>query len=139
MHADWPELSDLLLDVDPETLLVAVDQLLMHRVVANLLENAVRHGAAPFRVTASLGPAQAGDRTSGPIVTLAVSDGGPGIAPEDAAKVFERFARLDRSRRSGGSGLGLAIVAAIVGAHRGQYGVSSVPGQGSVFWFELPT
>ena len=112
-------------DVEPETLLVAVDQLLMHRVVANLLENAVRHGAPPFRVTASMEPAGAADRQAGvgPIVVLTVSDHGPGIPAEAASQVFDRFHRLDRSRRSGGSGLGLAIVAGIVERHHGTIAV----------------
>lgn len=106
-------------DVEPETLLVAVDQLLLHRVITNLLENAVRHGAAPFELSASLGPAGPTDRVNGPIVTISVGDHGPGIPPEAASQVFERFHRLDRSRRSGGSGLGLAIVAGIVERHHG--------------------
>lgn len=110
---------EITVDVEPETLLFAVDQLLMHRVVANLLENAVRHGAPPFRLSASMGPSLPGDRQSGPIVTLVVSDQGPGIPPEAASQVFDRFHRLDRSRRSGGSGLGLAIVAGIVERHHG--------------------
>ncbi|HOT79218.1 MAG TPA: ATP-binding protein [Microthrixaceae bacterium] len=112
--------AEIEVDVEPETLLVAVDQLLMHRVIANLLENAIRHGAPPFHIAASLGPAQPGDRQqSGPTVSIVVSDGGPGIPAEAASQVFDRFHRLDRSRRSGGSGLGLAIVAGIVERHHG--------------------
>jgi signal transduction histidine kinase len=54
------------------------------------------------------------------VVSLVVSDCGPGIPEEAASVVFDRFHRLDRSRRSGGSGLGLAIVAGIVERHHGQ-------------------
>lgn len=104
--------TDVAVDVEPETLMVSVDQMLFGRVVTNLLENAVRHGAPPFRVEAARSPAGG--------VRMVVSDEGPGIPPDDAARVFERFQRLDRSRRSGGSGLGLAIVAGIVERHRGQ-------------------
>jgi two-component system OmpR family sensor kinase len=123
-------------DVEPETLLVAVDQILMHRVVANLLENAVRHGAPPFRVAAHLGPeaAPSGGRT----VVIEVSDHGPGIPPDDAARVFDRFQRLDRSRRSGGSGLGLAIVAGIVERHHGQISVAPVRPHGVRMVITLP-
>ncbi|MFN8051224.1 MAG: ATP-binding protein [Acidimicrobiales bacterium] len=112
---------DVTVDVEPETLMVAVDQLLLHRVVANLLENAIRHGAPPFRVDACLTPGTAG--TPRPTVTLVVSDEGPGIPADDAARVFDRFHRLDQSRRSGGSGLGLAIVAGIVERHHGHIAV----------------
>lgn len=126
-------------DVDPETLLVAVDQMLLHRVVANLLENAIRHGAPPFRVEASLGPAAPGDRLQhGPVVTLVVSDAGPGIPTEDASQVFDRFHRLDRSRRSGGSGLGLAIVAGIVERHHGQIHVEPNLPSGARMVVRLP-
>lgn len=125
--------------VEPETLLIGVDQLLMHRVVANLLENAIRHGEAPFRIEATIGPERPGDRLgSGPIVTLVVSDGGPGIPPEEAAQVFDRFHRLDRSRRSGGSGLGLAIVAGIVERHHGNVAVEPNQPRGARMVVRLP-
>jgi len=126
-------------DVQPETLLVACDQLLMHRVVANLLENAIRHGEPPFRIEASLGPERPGDRQgSGPMVSIVVSDCGPGIPPDEAAQVFHRFHRLDRSRRSGGSGLGLAIVAGIVERHHGVIAVEPNVPTGARFVVRLP-
>lgn len=83
------------------------------RVVRNLLDNAERH--ARSRVTVELGEEDGGD------ALLVVSDDGPGIAPADRERIFERFTRLDdaRERTAGGSGLGLAIVRDIVRAHGG--------------------
>ena len=69
-------------------------------------------------------------------------DHGPGIDPDQARKVFERFFRADASRQrgtGGGTGLGLAIVAAIVAAHDGQVGVAPTPGGGATFVVDLPT
>lgn len=70
-----------------------------------------------------------------------VSDRGPGIVEADLPRLFDRFYRADsgRSRAAGGNGLGLAIVASIISSNHGTYGVNSVVGLGSTFWFELPT
>jgi signal transduction histidine kinase len=85
----------------------------LRRVIANLVDNALRHAAAS--VTLEL----TGSRTG---VRLVVADDGPGIRVADRERVFERFTRLDdaRSRDAGGSGLGLAIVREIVTAHGGR-------------------
>jgi signal transduction histidine kinase len=82
------------------------------RVLDNLVANARRHTASGVTVDV---------RLDGSAAVLTVTDDGPGIAPEDRERVFERFTRLDeaRSRDAGGSGLGLAIVREIVEAHRG--------------------
>ena len=74
-------------------------------------------------------------------VALEVRDHGPGVDPDQARRVFERFFRADPSRqrgRGGGTGLGLAIVAAIVAAHHGRVGVTQTPGGGATFVLELP-
>lgn len=82
------------------------------RVVRNLLDNATRHAAHAVRVSLA---------TDAEHVTLVVEDDGRGIPPEDRARVFERFTRLDegRARDEGGLGLGLAMVQAITDRHHG--------------------
>jgi two-component system OmpR family sensor kinase len=115
------------------------DEARLRQVLGNLLANAVRHTPAgtPVTVTVATGP---GSRTGAPAVTLTVADEGPGLTPEAAARVFERFYRADpsRNRRDGGTGLGLAIVAALVAGHGGSVDVSSTPGAGACFRVELP-
>lgn len=90
----------------------------LRRVVRNLLDNALRH--ATHTVAIEL------DSIDGR-VSVAVDDDGPGIAPEDHQRIFERFVRLDesRNRSDGGVGLGLAIVAELVDAHRGDVRVEA--------------
>ncbi len=86
----------------------------IHQVVANLVENAMRHSPVPGEVL--LAARGAGER-----VVLEVADQGPGIPPGEADRVFERFHRLDASRTgaAGGAGLGLAIARWIVDLHGG--------------------
>ncbi len=75
-----------------------------------------------------------------PSVVLEVADQGPGMSPEQAEHVFERFYRGDqaRTRKAGGTGLGLAIVAALVAAHGGTVTLDTAPGQGATFRITLP-
>ncbi|WP_280398867.1 sensor histidine kinase [Nocardia carnea] len=105
----------------------------LRQVLANLLNNALVHTPPDAAVTVRLTPHE--DE-----VLLEVADTGPGMAPEQAERVFERFYRVDdsRSRGSGGSGLGLSIVQALVAAHGGTVEVSSVPGRGTTFTVRLP-
>ena len=66
-----------------------------------------------------------------------MTDDGPGLDPDRLSRVFERFYRADGARTGGGSGLGLSIVQAVVEAHGGQVGCSSVLEQGATFSFRL--
>jgi len=110
------------------------DELRLRQVAANLLANARQH-------TPPTSAVRVGVRRENGSVVLEVADTGPGLFPEEAAKVFERFYRADpsRNRNQGGTGLGLSIVAAVAEAHGGRAQVESVPGQGARFWVELPS
>ena len=103
--------------------IVTGDEPRLRQVVTNLLANARIHTPEGTSVVASL-------EHDGDDVVLTVEDDGPGIPPELAASLFERFARGDssRSRRAGSTGLGLAIVRAVTVAHRGTVSVASAPG-----------
>ena len=103
----------------------------LESLVDNLLTNATRHASALVRVTVT---------ETGGSVHLTVDDDGPGIAPEDRAKVFERFTRLDeaRARDTGGSGLGLAIAKATVEAGGGTIQVDESTLGGARFTVVLP-
>jgi signal transduction histidine kinase len=92
----------------------------LRRVVSNLLDNAERHATSTVHC---------GLRQDGGTVELEVRDDGPGIAPAERERVFERFVRVDeaRNRSRGGTGLGLAIVRDIVTAHGGTAEVSDTP------------
>jgi signal transduction histidine kinase len=107
------------------------DRAAVSRVIRNLVDNAVRH--AKSRVDVHVG-SQDGN------VILTVSDDGPGIAPADRARVFERFVRLDsdRARSGGGTGLGLAIVAEVVAAHGGAVNIDDRCSGGTTIIVTLP-
>jgi two-component system OmpR family sensor kinase len=109
------------------------DELRLRQVAANLLANARQH-------TPPTAPVRVGVRADNGTAVLEVADEGPGLYPEEAAKVFERFYRADpsRNRNLGGTGLGLSIVAAVAEAHGGRAKVESTPGKGARFWVELP-
>jgi signal transduction histidine kinase len=101
------------------------------RMLRNLVDNAARHAGG--RVALALA-----ERDSQAVIY--VDDDGPGIAPADRHRVFDRFVRLDesRSRAVGGNGLGLAIVAQIAAAHGGDVAVGDSPLGGARFSVRLP-
>ena len=108
----------------------------LRQVVGNLVTNALTHTPPTAAVTVSL----AEDAGSPDHVVLQVADEGPGMAPGDAERVFERFYRADtsRTRAAGGTGLGLAIVASLVAAHGGTVDLVTAEGRGAVFTVRLP-
>jgi len=127
-----------------EAPVVLGDEPRLRQVVTNLVANALTHTPAGTPVAVSLDTAvgDGGPGATGTIgmVRVAVHDRGPGLSPDERAKVFERFYRSDpsRTRSAGGTGLGLSIVAALVAAHGGHVTVDSEPGRGSTFAVDLP-
>jgi signal transduction histidine kinase len=115
-------------EVAPAGLTVRADAERLHQVVANLLDNAVRHSPAGglIRVSAARQGVN-GAATGPPAVVLDVADEGPGIAPEHRQSVFERFHRGGSSGTDGGTGLGLAIARWAVGLHGGTIEVADAP------------
>lgn len=117
----------------PGTPEVIGDEHRLRQVVSNLVGNALAHTPESTPITVRVG-------TDDHDAYLEVADRGPGLAPDDAARVFERFYRTDssRTRASGGSGLGLSIVAALVAAHGGRVELDTAPGDGATFRVRLP-
>ncbi len=117
--------------------LVLGDEVRLRQVIGNLMSNALNHtpDGTPVGVRILAGP-----RHPVPSVVLEVTDQGPGLRPDQAERVFERFYRADtaRTRTAGGTGLGLAIVAALVAAHGGTVNLDTAPGRGATFRITLP-
>jgi two-component system OmpR family sensor kinase len=128
---------DIHLTVAPGTgpLVVEGDDQRLRQVLGNLLSNAVNHTPSTAEVSLVVKSEEA-------TAIVEVRDTGPGLAPEQAERVFERFYRADpaRTRRDGSTstGLGLAIVAALVSLHAGTVEVESESGNGSTFRVRLP-
>ena len=130
-HPDFGSGVELVVTGGP--VLVQADEDLVHRIVWNLMLNAVQALRGPGRVEVTIDVPPSGELPSGSefeqAVRLRVSDNGPGIDPEIRERLFEPFA----SGRPGGSGLGLAIVQRAVESHRGLVLVDSESGQGTTF------
>jgi two-component system phosphate regulon sensor histidine kinase PhoR len=109
------------------------------RIFENLVENALKYGAAGRRVDIKIGLGASADGE--PEARVSVRDYGPGIAPEHLPRLTERFYRVDvtESRAQGGTGLGLALVKHILNRHRGRLTIDSAPGAGATFTIHLPT
>ena len=108
------------IQVDDDLPAVLADDVLLERVLANLLANAVRYGQH-VRVSASRAPGQ---------VLLHVADDGPGVQASDRARMFEPFQRLGDAPQGDGVGLGLAVARGLTEAQGGSLTVSDTPGGG---------
>jgi signal transduction histidine kinase len=103
--------------------LVLGDRLALRRVVANIIDNALKYGNA----------AHVGLESRQNVIVLTVDDEGPGIPPHEREAMMEPFARMEasRNRGSGGAGLGLSIARSLVEAHKGSIDISTAPGPGA--------
>ena len=120
-------------EIEPK-LAVRVDPRRLDVIIANLVGNALRHGAQPVALQAT-----SRATVGGPWVFIEVSDGGAGLPPEVLPHVFERFYKADAARgRSEGSGLGLAIAWENARLHGGVIEVANRPEGGALFTVGLP-
>ena len=109
------------------------DERKVKQILLNLLSNAVKFTPEGGRVSLTATAAEG-------VVTIAVSDTGIGIAPEDQAAIFEEFRQVGRddARKQEGTGLGLTLAKKFVELHEGRIWIQSQIGQGSTFTFTLP-
>ena len=115
----------------PDLPLVPLDPLLIEQVLINLLDNAIKYasGETPIEISASA------DEHA---VRVTVADRGPGFAPGEEARVFDKFYRGQETGTRSGAGLGLAIARGIVEVHGGEIAAEPRPGGGALFRFTLP-
>lgn len=143
------------LDISDEEMVLQAEPMLLMRAISNLLDNAIKYSPAGTTVTMRAGR-EARQRTSEAAVcaaaqgggtvaaatalTIAISDQGPGIPPQEQARIFQPFSRLQGEGRPvrDGSGLGLVFVKTVVERHGGQISVHSEPGHGATFKVVLP-
>jgi two-component system phosphate regulon sensor histidine kinase PhoR len=123
---------DFAIILPPQLPLVMADAERMQMVVTNLIHNAVKFTPPGGKVAVTA-------ESDGNEVVFSVSDTGVGIPTEDLPRIFERFYKADRARSGGGTGLGLAIAKHLVEGHGGRIWAESIEGQGSTFFFTLPS
>ena len=135
-HPDCPPDADV--TVKGHCASIIGDEDLLHRVVVNLLLNAMQASRGKASITLALRDVKGSDVPGGalrePHSLLEVSDTGPGIPPELRHKLFDPFV----TGRDGGTGLGLSIVQRAVAAHRGLVFVDTETGKGTTFSIYLP-
>jgi len=121
---DWSE-------VERDLPWIVCDEGMVRRVVINLVENAVKY-------TPGGGAIMLSAHKEINHIKVGIADTGPGIAKRDHQRIFDKFARVDRSGRVKGLGLGLAFCRLAIEAHQGEIWVESETGRGSAFYFTLP-
>ncbi len=122
----------LALSVDPDVPTLLLDAHRIEQVLLNLLANAIRHTPEGGTIGITAAPSAEGG------AVVHVCDTGPGLAPEDLERVFERFYRADPARGGGSAGLGLSIAKALVEAHAGRIWAENRQEGGACFAFALP-
>jgi signal transduction histidine kinase len=115
----------------PRDAVITGDSDLLKQLILILLDNAVKYTPADGRITLGL-------TTKDGVAELSASDTGPGIAPEDIPRIFDRFYRADRARQTDGSGLGLSMARWIAEQHGAHIGVVSDVGRGTTFTVRFP-
>jgi PAS domain S-box-containing protein len=119
-------------DVSACECLVIADRTRLKQVLLNLLSNAIKYNRASGHVRIAC-------RAEADTVRIAVTDSGPGVSPEQGARLFQAFERLDASQTAvEGAGLGLALSRQLLQAMGGEIGLDSELGAGSTFWVRLP-
>jgi len=115
------------------TVIAEVDEVKLTLAISNLVENAIKYNSADGWVKVILD-------ADYQFFTLEISDSGIGIAEANIEHIFERFYRVDKSRAReiGGTGLGLAIARSAIIVHKGSIKVSSVEGEGTIFYVKVP-
>jgi signal transduction histidine kinase len=124
---------EIIVDLPPSMPDVMADKGKILRVLYNLIDNAVKYAGEVREIIVTAHLKEDG-------VAASVRDFGPGIDPDDAGRIFEKFYRgkTQASLRNRGSGLGLAIAKGIIEAHNGKIWCESTPGKGTKFSFFLP-
>jgi signal transduction histidine kinase len=123
---------DIEFKYEEEEVIVEADEFKIYQVLYNLVNNAINYTGEDKKVTVK-------QIVNGGIVRIEVTDTGEGIAPDKLDSVWDRYYKIDKTHKRAvmGTGLGLSIVKNIIKLHDGNYGVKSVVGEGSTFWFEL--
>jgi signal transduction histidine kinase len=125
--------KDLRLICDaPGNFSISGDNRLIQRMIANLLDNAIKYTPVGESIEVAVQP----QNTHAVVIT--VKDNGVGIGDEDISRIFERFYRCDPSRSQAGTGLGLSFARTVARVHGGDIAVTSIPNQGSTFTVTLP-
>ena len=121
----------LTLDATESSLTTMSDVGLIRRVFQNLLSNALKYtpNGGDIRIVATLFHDE---------IRIAITDVGPGIAPEYHQRIFEKFGQVEDRNSRLGTGLGLTFCKLAIESHGGRIGVESEVGKGSTFWFTLP-
>jgi signal transduction histidine kinase len=132
--------KQILIETPDDLPLLQADLRLMHRVILNLISNAIKHTPAGTSIILRAYQATTHEQEPKGQLVIEVADDGPGIPPEYLDRIFDKYGRVngDHHPRQDSTGLGLTFCRLAIEAHEGSIGVSSVLGQGTTFHLRLP-